>query len=69
MNFYRKLFQSESVKGLLKDLKVTMKSAEQKTMKKNPTLSSLDWKVAMIRKQALKAEVAQMAVTKKQLKQ
>ena len=48
--YFKQLFASESVKGLLKDLKVSMRTAKEKSLPKNPTLGSLDFKVAMIRK-------------------
>ena len=57
MNYFKQLFASESVKGLLKELKVSMRSAKKESLPKNPTLGSLDFKLAMIRKQVLKAEV------------
>ena len=56
-NHYRQLFSSENVKSLLKELKTTMKTVKKSSEVKNPTLSSLDFKLAFIRKQALKAEL------------
>ena len=50
MKYYRKLFTSESVKSLLKDLKVTFRTSKDAMPQKNPTIGQLDFKVALIRK-------------------
>lgn len=65
---YRNLFQAENVKGLLKDLKVSLRDAKTKSMAPNPTLGNLEFKLAFIRKQQMKAELAAQKKAQKQLK-
>ena len=53
---YSNIFRSENVKYLLKDLKKSLREAKKSTEATNPTLSTLEFKLAFIRKQQLKAE-------------
>ena len=53
---YQNVFRNENIKHLLKDLKKSLKEAKKSQETHNPTLGSLEFKLAFIRKQQLKAE-------------